>query len=410
MLTNENLTRILALPATWRVVRVECCHEKCEAHAWLAAEPEDLVCPVCQASCPIHDHADERHWRHTKLWEYESYLHARVPRVRCDRHGVRVVAVPWAEPRQSLTRAMERTVLDTMQQTKTASGAATLLRLGWDQVHGVMRRAVARGLARRKGMELQYLAVDEKAMLKGHDYVTLIYDLTGSRVIDVVDGRTIDSLTGFWKSVKYEVREKIIAIAMDMWPAYITATMACVPDSQEKIVHDRFHVAQHMGKAVDDTRIDEHKRLKGEGDMTLTSTKHWWLYGQENLPGSLINSLAMLVATDLQTAKAWTLKENLRHLWAMPTVEAAVHYGLAWAKEAAASGLKAVVKVANLVTSHIEQIGNYAKHRITTGKAEGINSVVMAVKRAARGYRTWESFRVAILFFCGKLDLYPRAA
>lgn len=408
MITNDDLALILRLAPKWCLGKVECRHAKGETHLWIHAEPEALVCPLCGTACPIYDHTSERVWRHLDLCDYRSFLHASIPRVMCPTHGVRRIQVSWADPRIALTHAMERRVLDELRATKTTLATARILQLGWDQVHSVMKRGVARGLLRRANQPLHHVAVDEKALAKGQSYVTLIYDIDRSIVLDVVEHRTTESLSLYWQGVPYAIREEIQGIAMDMWQPYITATLQWVPGASWKIVHDRFHVASHMGKAVDDTRIEEHRRLKAEGDYTLTGTKHWWLYGQENLPIRLVDNLARLVATDLQTAQAWTLKENLRHLWSLPTFESARQYGLNWAQEAIKSGLKPVIKVANMIIHHIDQIANYARHRITSGKAEGINSVVMAIKRVARGYRTWQSFRTAILFFCGGLDVYPR--
>lgn len=408
MLSNADLATILQLAPSWFIGRTECRHEVRETHIWIHAEPEVLICPVCKAVCPIYDHTDERVWRHLDLCDYRAFLHASVPRIRCPQHGVRQVTIHWADPRLQMTMAFERQVLDLLQEIKTTAGTARALGLGWDQVHGVMTRAVARGLVKRKGQTFTHVAVDEKALRKGQNYVTLIYDLDRSVVIDVVDDRTTESLVGFWKSVTYESRAGIKAVAMDMWPAYMNATMQCIPGAKDKIVHDRFHVAQHMGKAVNDTRIDEHRRLKMAGDCSLSGTKMWWLYSQEHLSPERAQDLANLIAADYKTAEAWRVKEDLRHLWTMQTVAEATSYGLNWAKAAIATGIKPVIQVANLVINHIDQIANYAKHRISTGKAEGINSVVMAIKRAARGYRTWKSFRIAILFFCGGLDLYPQ--
>ena len=113
------------------------------------------------------------------------------------------------------------------------------------------------------------------------------------------------------------------------------------------------------------------------------------------------------VASDLQTAKAWTIKEHLRHLWAMTSVEAARDYAIAWARAAKDTGLKPVIAVADLVLNHLDQIVNFARNSVTNAGAEGINSIVMTLQRAARGYRTWKTFRMAILFVCGGLALYP---
>ncbi|MFA6857841.1 MAG: transposase, partial [Treponema sp.] len=48
------------------------------------------------------------------------------------------------------------------------------------------------------------------------------------------------------------------------------------------------------------------------------------------------------------------------------------------------------------------------KHRITNSFAEGINSVIQLIKSTARGFRNFENYRMAILFFCGGLNVYPQ--
>ncbi|WP_413906954.1 transposase [Candidatus Endomicrobiellum trichonymphae] len=37
-----------------------------------------------------------------------------------------------------------------------------------------------------------------------------------------------------------------------------------------------------------------------------------------------------------------------------------------------------------------------------------MNSVIQEIKTVARGFRNFQNYRTAILFFCGKLDLYPQ--
>ncbi|MEG7691859.1 helix-turn-helix domain-containing protein, partial [Listeria monocytogenes] len=50
-------------------------------------------------------------WRHLNFFQHECYLHARVPRVRCDACGVHQVAVPWARPGSGFTLLFEAMVL-----------------------------------------------------------------------------------------------------------------------------------------------------------------------------------------------------------------------------------------------------------------------------------------------------------
>ena len=38
---------------------------------------------------------------------------------------------------------------------------------------------------------------------------------------------------------------------------------------------------------------------------------------------------------------------------------------------------------------------------------EGLNSKIQSIKSAARGFHNFQNYRIRILFFCGKLNLYP---
>ena len=71
------------------------------------------------------------------------------------------------------------------------------------------------------------------------------------------------------------------------------------------------------------------------------------------------------------------------------------------------SRLKPVVAVAHMLKRHLDHLVTYVKHHITNGVTEGLNSKIQNLKSAARGFRNFANYRIRILFFCGKLDLYP---
>jgi len=56
---------------------------------------------------------------------------------------------------------------------------------------------------------------------------------------------------------------------------------------------------------------------------------------------------------------------------------------------------------------HLPGLLAYTRHRITNAVAEGTNGKIQLIKANARGYRNFAQYRIAILFHCGKLDLYP---
>ena len=66
-----------------------------------------------------------------------------------------------------------------------------------------------------------------------------------------------------------------------------------------------------------------------------------------------------------------------------------------------------MVKVAKRIKRHFERIVTWFEHRISDASAEGFNSLIQALKSAARGFRNFENYRTRILFFCGQLNLLP---
>ena len=60
-----------------------------------------------------------------------------------------------------------------------------------------------------------------------------------------------------------------------------------------------------------------------------------------------------------------------------------------------------------MIKNHFENIITYLRHPITNAVTEGLNSKIQSIKASARGFRSFFNYRTRILFFCGKLDLYP---
>ncbi len=100
--------RILGIEAPWYVDRVELKLTEGEIHVFLEHEtPINWSCPECGAECKLHDHQPERQWRHLDTCQCQTILHAKPPRGECDRHGVRVVKLPWAEATGRFTALFE---------------------------------------------------------------------------------------------------------------------------------------------------------------------------------------------------------------------------------------------------------------------------------------------------------------
>jgi transposase len=161
---------------------------------------------------------------------------------------------------------------------------------------------------------------------------------------------------------------------------------------------------------VDKVRRQENKELINEGKDTLKGTRQLWLYALENLPKDKSTAFLSLQKEDLQTGRAWSIKENFRHFWECKTVEDAEVYFRSWYSWSTRSKLPPIVKVATMLKRHLEGILAYVTHRITNATSEGFNSRIQSIKSAARGFRNFENYRIRILFFCGRLELIPNVS
>ena len=363
------------------------------------------VCPVCGQSCSMHDRAPERTWRHLDTMQFETMLRARLPRCQCQSDGVKTVEAPWAEPKGRFTRLFERFAIEVLLASRSLVQGAALLGLSWDAVYHIMGRAVARGLSRRKLEDIEYVGMDEKSFGRGHSYISLLTDLGQSRVLEVTPDRTQEAAEALWQTLSPDQRQQIQAVAMDMWEAYENAVQAQAPGA--KIVHDKFHISKHLNEAVDQVRRQEHKQLMKEGDETLKGSKQLWLYNPQNLSEEQKLSFQQLLELNLKASRAWAIKEMFSSFWGYCYEKSARKFFDKWYRWATRSRLKPVVKVAKMLKRHLENILTYLKHPITNAVTEGLNSKIQMIKFNARGFRSFENFRTRILFFCGKLDLYP---
>jgi transposase len=407
MRDHELYATILGVQAPWTVERVELDVAGGAVHVWLARTAGvPAPCPECETACPIYDHR-ERAWRHLDTCQLQTRLHARVPRVDCPTHGVVQSAVPWATPGSKFTLLFERLAIDWLREAAVIA-VARQLKLRWDAVWGIERRAVARGLERRGTLALRYVGVDEKSFQRRHDYVTVVSDLAGARVLFVADDRKRESLEAFWAlGLTDTQRAQVEAIAMDMWEPYVQATRAQVPDADRKIVFDRFHCAKHLNEGVDRVRRMEHRELKAAGDTRLTGTKYTWLRHPDHFKPEAWRAFAALRNSTLKVARAWALKETAADLWEYRYVGAARRFFRRWYFWATHSRLQPMIEKARMLKTHLANILTYLRHRITNATAEGLNSKIQWIRYTARGFRNRENFKTAIYFHCGGLDLYP---
>lgn len=397
---------ILGIRSPWSVIDVSLDTSAQEVEVRVRLDPKaPLQCPVCAAESRRYD-SRPRRWRHLDTCQYRTILVADVARVECKEHGVLQMFLPWAEPGSRFTALFEALVIDWLKEA-SITAVARQMQLSWDEASGIQGRAVQRGLRRRRRKVIRRIGVDETSFAKRHEYVTVVNDLERGEVAHVADDRGQDSLGQYYVQLTPHQRAAIDVVAMDMWAPYIQATHAFLPQAASKIAFDRFHVAQHLGGAVDKVRREEQRELMEQGDRTLVGTKYLWLMSTPSRSEARAERFDSLRTSTLKVAKAWRVKEVAMELWWPRRRHEIVQDFKAWCRWAQRFRLDPVRRVASMIATHLDGIVNAVVTGVTNAISEGINSRIQWIKKSARGFRNRERFRNAIYFHLGGLDLYP---
>lgn len=281
--------------------------------------------------------------------------------------------------------------------TKSQSKAAKLMGLSFDQVHRVMHNFVERGMSRRSEDDrYYYLSIDEKAVHKGHEYVSILSDEATGVVVDVVEGRKKADVDTLCNTLSEQQRSEVKTVCTDMWDAFIYGANTHFPSA--KLCHDHFHLVGYLNKAVDKVRKREVKK-----QHALKQTKYLFLKDKSNLTEKQRITFDAIKEANYEVSKAWRVKENFRDIQFKQTPEEALRLYLNWRKDAETANITEISQVVEMFNRHYRGIVNAINTGATNARAERINGAIEELKRIGRGYRKTENFRVAILFFHGDL-------
>lgn len=290
-----------------------------------------------------------------------------------------------------------------LQATKNQTKTAELMRMGFIQINRIMYRATERGLSRRTNMsEIRNISIDEKSFKRGHQYVTVLSSPDIGAVLNVSEGRKKESVKKAINDTFHQAeKENIKTVSTDMWEAFINTTKEELPKAE--ICHDKFHLVKYLNEAVDMVRRKETKTQE-----ELKNSRYIWLKDKRNLTELQRIKFETINQINYETARAWRIKENFRDITFNQPLEHAFVLFWRWSNDALKSQLNPIIKVAQMFQRHTRGIVNAMALNKSNAMAERLNGKIQEIKLSAKGYRTFENFRAAILFYHGKLNLYPQ--
>ena len=401
-------SQILGITPPWEITSVELDMDNERVDVYVKWSQKGVApCPTCEGEneVPIHDLREERVWRHLDTCQIKTFIHCKVPRSKCSKHGVKTINVSWAKDSSRFTILFETFAIKVLQTSLNRSRAAELLKLSWDEINHIMQKAVKRGLSRRKDSSINYLGIDEKSFLKGHNYITVLTDIDNKCIIDIVKDRKEESVDLLLRSLSKNQKNSVKSVCMDFWKPFYNSVSKNIPNAD--IVHDSFHISKYLNEAVDKVRRQEHSKLLKNKDTKLSGTKYLWLKKQTNWNDKDTARYETLSKLQLSVSRAWERKELFPEFYKCKTIEDAEIFFKKWYFSATHSRLKPIIEVAKMLKRHIEGLLLWIKHKISNGLSEGLNSQIQLIKSIARGFRNFDNYRIAILFSLGGLDLFP---
>ena len=194
--------------------------------AWIEIQPHKSFKPVCHRCGQKADSAHswtERSVRDLNLATAEVWLHCRYRKLFCPVcQRISIEDLELFDPYIRVTRRLAYYVYQ-LCQVMTVIEVADHLNLDWKTVKAIDKKFLEQRYGHPDLNRLRILAVDEIAVRRGHQYLTVVIDYLSGRVLFVGKDRKAQTLMDFFDQMSPKQRQSIQAVAMDMWDPFIKA-------------------------------------------------------------------------------------------------------------------------------------------------------------------------------------------
>lgn len=346
--------------------------------------------------CKAYD-SKVKTWRHLNFFEHECYLIVRTPRIKPEGGGIQLIMPPWSGVVAGFTMLFEAFIVQLCIHTPVHQ-VGKILKI-WDRkLWKVLDCYVFKGLLQADHSEVKAFGVDETSVKRGHDYISLFVDLKKKKTIHISEGKDHQTVVDFAELFEQNkgIKDQITDVSCDMSPAFIKGIKQSFPSAQ--ITFDKFHILKKINEAVDAVRRSEVKT-----EWFLRGARFAILKNECNLTAKQKETRDKLSELNLKTFRAIRIREAYQEIYHVPTNEGFELALKQWYFWATHSRLEPIKKVARMIKRHWDGILRWKDSQINNGILEGLNSVIQAAKRKARGYKV-EHFKTMAFLLTGKFN------
>jgi transposase len=349
--------------------------------------------------CPVYDTV-EKTWRHLNFFQHECYLHVRVPRVETDEGRVIMVMPPWAGKLSGFSLLFEALLLQLCKHMPVHQ-VARMTGVSNFKLWHLLDLYVEAARYDENCSKVTAVGMDETSIAKGHDYISLFVDMDRRKTIHIAEGKGSNTVEDFaaYLTEHGGRPEQVTEVSCDMSPAFIKGVTENLPNAG--ITFDKFHILKIINDAVDEVRREEAKT-----NPLLKKTRYIFLKNEENLTDAqrAKKEELQLANLNLQAMEALRMRETFQQIYNAVTDAQFADLLRKWVDWVRNCGLQAMEKAARTVLQHWDGIVRWKQSQLNNGILEGLNSILQAAKRKARGYGP-KHFATMAFLLTGKLNL-----
>ncbi len=346
------------------------------------------VCPKCGShNVRTIKTNDERDIKALPTGKFRLTLRVAVRRVACNDCGAHCRETLHFLPRKHVgyTRALARFVLS-LRRHMSIKAVADWVGLHWETVKQIEKDHLEKKYKRISLKNVEYLGIDEVYLGKKIGYFTVVRDLVSGDVLYIGKGRGLESLNDFNPRIRKHVAH-IKAICMDMSGSYSAWAKMMLPRSD--VVFDHFHVIKLMNEKLNVLRRKTLNQADEDMKNELKNKRSLLLKNEEDLDAEALEQLHRIREIFDELGVASSMKECLRRIYRMANSPELARMAFEkWCRQALASGVDALKRMAKTITRRLDGLVAYWKHnQITNASQEGFNNKIGWLTRQAYGYR-----------------------
>jgi transposase len=355
-------------------------------------------CACCGALCGAYDTQPMRDYEYVPLWGIKVYFRYAPRRVSCKLHGIHVERIPWAEGKEHMTKSYQ-SFLACWAKRLSWLEVATVFRTSWESVYRSIKWVVDYGLTHRDWDNVEQIGVDELAVFKGHKYLTCVYQLDEGhrRLLWCGADRKTKTLLRFFREFGQDRCARLRFVMSDMWRPYLKVIKKKAVNALN--ILDRFHIMKKFNEAIDKVRRQEVKKLEANEQENVLANGRWILLKREdNLTPKQTIRLSELLKINLQSVKAYLMREDFQQFWNYKSAAWADKFLHDWTIRTMRSRLEPMKRVAKMLRSHKDLILNWfrANGELSSGPVEGLNNKAKLAIKKAYGFRTLNCLQTAM--------------